>query len=158
MAVKYVGQISRFTGDSAFLSNFYQVAVRYKSYLFPSSEHAYQAGKIPKHLWHKIIKIKSAANAKRAVHAMLNDSARSFAWSQLEWDKKKLDIMREILREKFKNPLLRAMLKDTAPAELIEGNTWNDRFWGVPITNSGELTKTGENWLGKILMEIRDEL
>jgi predicted NAD-dependent protein-ADP-ribosyltransferase YbiA (DUF1768 family) len=46
---------------------------------------------------------------------------------------------------------LRERLLATGEAELIEGNTWNDTFWGVC---KGE----GQNWLGKILMEVRKEL
>jgi predicted NAD-dependent protein-ADP-ribosyltransferase YbiA (DUF1768 family) len=39
----------------------------------------------------------------------------------------------------------------TGDEELIEGNYWHDHIWGV-------CDGTGTNWLGKILMEIRDEL
>ncbi len=35
--------------------------------------------------------------------------------------------------------------------ELIEGNHWNDTFWGICNGN-------GENNLGKILMKIRHEI
>ncbi|MBQ6221203.1 MAG: hypothetical protein IJJ44_01130 [Solobacterium sp.] len=36
---------------------------------------------------------------------------------------------------------------------MVEGNTWNDRCWGVDIR-----TGTGQNHLGIILMKIRSEL
>ncbi len=39
----------------------------------------------------------------------------------------------------------------TGDAELVEGNNWGDRFWGIC---RGE----GRNELGKILMKVRDEL
>ena len=67
-----------------------------------------------------------------------------------DWDTKKVDLMRRFVREKFKNPLLRAMLVATEDATLVEGNTWNDTFWGV-------CRGRGQNWLGKILMEVREE-
>ena len=35
--------------------------------------------------------------------------------------------------------------------ELIEGNVWNDTFWGV-------CNGKGHNHLGKILMKVRDEI
>lgn len=35
-------------------------------------------------------------------------------------------------------------------AELVESNTWGDRFWGVD--------HAGENWLGRVLMETRTQL
>ena len=40
--------------------------------------------------------------------------------------------------------------------ELIEGNTWGDTFFGMIKDSQGKWT--GENNLGKILMQIRDEL
>ena len=60
--------------------------------------------------------------------------------------------MESILRVKFSDDKLKNKLIDTYPAELIEGNTWNDKFWGVDIN-----TSIGENNLGKILMKLRDE-
>jgi predicted NAD-dependent protein-ADP-ribosyltransferase YbiA (DUF1768 family) len=59
--------------------------------------------------------------------------------------------METLLRQKFAHPELRAKLKETNDAELVEGNWWGDRFWGVC---RGE----GENHLGKLLMKIRAEL
>jgi len=55
------------------------------------------------------------------------------------------------VREKFKQEDLKQMLLDTGDQELVEGNTWNDTFWGVC---RGE----GQNNLGKILMKVRMEL
>jgi len=46
---------------------------------------------------------------------------------------------------------LKEELLATEDWELIEGNTWNDSFWGV-------CQRKGENHLGKILMKIRKEL
>lgn len=150
------GVIDRFVGEFHFLSNFYPGVVVYDHKKFPSAEHAYQCQKIPGLFWHKICIIKTAANAKRAVHTLLKDPARGFLWDQAEWDKKKIAIMRAVLVAKFSHPMLRDMLNDTAPCELIEGNTWKDRFWGVPVDKHGFRTGTGENHLGKLLMQIRD--
>ena len=64
----------------------------------------------------------------------------------------KIDIMRQVLKSKFtQNPELKAKLIATGDAELIEGNNWNDRFWGV-------CRGVGQNHLGKLLMEVRAEL
>ena len=46
---------------------------------------------------------------------------------------------------------LREQLLATGEAQLIEGNTWNDTFWGV-------CKGKGQNWLGRILVEVREEL
>ena len=56
--------------------------------------------------------------------------------------------MRTALQLKFSDPTLRAQLIATGDAELIEGNTWNDTFWGV-------CRGTGKNMLGTLLMELR---
>ena len=56
------------------------------------------------------------------------------------------------VKAKFsKNPILKAKLLATGDAELIEGNWWNDTYWGV-------CKGVGKNKLGKILMRVRDEL
>ena len=60
--------------------------------------------------------------------------------------------MFDLVLEKFKqNPELKQKLLETGNQELIEGNTWNDTFWGV-------CNGQGQNWLGKILMLARSEL
>ena len=62
--------------------------------------------------------------------------------------------MEEIVRAKFtQNPKLGEQLLSTGNADLIEGNTWNDRYWGVDVRSGA-----GENHLGKILMKVRSEL
>ena len=69
-----------------------------------------------------------------------------------DWETVKIEIMRQVLKSKFThNPELREKLIATGNTELIEGNNWNDRFWGV-------CRGVGKNHLGKLLMEIRAEL
>ena len=43
------------------------------------------------------------------------------------------------------------MLLATGEEYLVEGNTWGDKYWGV----CGGI---GLNHLGKLLMQVRDEL
>ena len=69
-----------------------------------------------------------------------------------DWEDIKIDVMRDILRVKFKKGShLGRLLVGTGDIPLVEGNTWNDVFWGV-------CNGSGENWLGRLLMEIRSEL
>lgn len=56
--------------------------------------------------------------------------------------------MEDLLIQKFKIPELVKALLDTGTAELIEGNWWGDKFWGV-------CRGQGKNHLGKLLMKIR---
>jgi predicted NAD-dependent protein-ADP-ribosyltransferase YbiA (DUF1768 family) len=64
------------------------------------------------------------------------------------WEQNKIDVMRDILRIKFAKPDMWRKLAATGDEELIEGNYWNDIFWGV-------CKGQGQNNLGKLLMEIR---
>jgi N-glycosidase YbiA len=68
-----------------------------------------------------------------------------------DWEVVKVGIMEQCLRSKFAGSELRSLLLSTGDAELVEGNTWNDRFWGV-------CRGKGQNHLGKLLMRIRSEL
>jgi len=58
-----------------------------------------------------------------------------------------------VLAKFLGNGDLRDQLLATGDAELVEGNTWGDTYWGVD-SRSGK----GENMLGKILMETREFL
>ena len=44
----------------------------------------------------------------------------------------------------------------TGDAELIEGNTWHDNYWGV--CSCSKCNGRGKNRLGKLLMKVREEL
>jgi len=68
------------------------------------------------------------------------------------WDGAKLGIMAQLVVQKFtNNAVLAQRLHDTGDAELIEGNTWGDTFWGI-------CKGKGENHLGRILMEVRHSI
>ena len=68
------------------------------------------------------------------------------------WDQKRIATMTYLVTQKFtQHPELKAKLLATGNAELIEGNTWHDHFWGV-------CDGRGENHLGRILMMVRDNL
>ena len=60
--------------------------------------------------------------------------------------------MFDIVLSKFaSNPVLKNLLLDTNNEELVEGNTWNDTYWGA-------CNGRGQNHLGKILMKVRSLL
>lgn len=139
--------IDRFNGTQySFLSNFYTAYVVWEGIKYTTSEHAYQAAKtlnleLRKNVFGDMNS--SPAVAKRAGRKI---ELRS------DWESVKIDVMREIVRIKFRtHPKLAEKLLATGDEELVEGNTWGDRFWG-------QVDGVGENWLGKILMEVREEL
>lgn len=70
------------------------------------------------------------------------------------FDQIKIEVMRVGLYAKFtQNQELRDKLLATGDAVLQEGNTWGDVFWGIDLT-----TGQGENWLGRLLMDLRTQL
>jgi len=137
--------IRRFTKETGydFLSNFYPCTVRFEGQLYPTVEHAYQAAKSVDFNVRKIIlNAKSPAEAKKLGQGIkIRD----------DWDLVKVDIMRTLITEKFQNPFLSHRLIATNSAQLVLDNKWNDKFWGV-------CRGAGENWLGKILMEVREKI
>jgi len=134
--------IDSFRGDFGFLSNFYEASIWIGGDRYPSIEHAYQAAKSDDAVTKKMIR----EAARPGIAKKLGQACPL----PPDWDTKKVTVMRELVREKFKNPLLRSLLLATADAELVEGNNWGDKFWGV-------CRGSGHNWLGKILMEVREE-
>ena len=74
-----------------------------------------------------------------------------------DWEEVKVDVMREGLRHKFKNPSLRAKLLATGNEELMEGNTWHDNTWGNCVCQKCQ-NIPGRNMLGMLLMELRQEI
>jgi ribA/ribD-fused uncharacterized protein len=78
------------------------------------------------------------------------------------WNQNKLTIMKTANLEKYKkNPELLAVLLDTDDKGIAEAAPW-DAIWGIGM-NANKAKQTpksawGQNLLGKILMEVRDEL
>ena len=144
MSITELRSIDNFTGEYRFLSNFYPSAIRYEQIMYPALEHAYQAAKAPTIREKRLIAAAaSAGHAKRMGQKVALPK---------NWESVKVGIMRELVRIKFtKYPELRRRLIETGELPLIEENTWGDRFWG---TCGG----IGQNHLGRILMEIRNEL
>lgn len=126
----------------AYLSNFHPSTIYVNGKSYPTVEHAYQAHKALDESSHELIrKSKTPAEAKKLGRAV---------GLRQDWDSIKLELMRTFIKKKFENPLLRPLLLSTGDKKLVYGNTWNDRFFGV-------CRGSGDNWLGRILMEVREE-
>lgn len=137
-------QILGFNGTHRFLSNFFPATVEYDGLEYPSTEHAYQAAKTEDPAQRRRIReVQKPGEAKR-----LGKQVKM----RTDWEKIKIDVMRDLVRQKFsKHKDLREKLLETGDAYIEETNSWNDTFWGV-------CKGKGQNWLGKILMEVREEL
>ena len=109
-------------------------------------EHYFQAQKFPGTPREHEIQIASAP-----MTAKLKGNERTTPLRP-DWDAVKDDIMREAVRAKFtQHDDIRAVLLGTGDEVLIEAAP-NDYYWGCGADG------TGQNKLGLILMEIRDEL
>lgn len=137
--------IGRFTDEYFFLSNFYPAPTTYDGVTYSTSEHAYQAAKTMIHSERREIKrCKFPGEAKRLGQRVT---------LRYDFEKIKLDLMLEVLRDKFSDKTLADKLLATEYAELVEYNDWQDVFWGKD-KKSGK----GKNHLGKLLMQVREEL
>lgn len=139
-------KIDSFEDEFHFLSNFHDSPFIHDGIVYPTNEHFYQAMKsLSRKERKRIAALKSAGTAKREGRRL---DVRA------DWESVKIDVMREGLRLKFvEGSKLAEMLLATESASLIEGNTWGDKYWGVDISSG-----VGQNWLGKLLMERRNEL
>ena len=132
--------INEFKDKYFFLSNFYPASVTVDNITYPTSEHAFAAEKtLDMEKRKEIASLPTPGQAKRA--------GRNLVLRE-NWEDIKFQAMLVVVKFKFnQHPDLKQKLIDTGDEELIEGNNWGDKVWGVDI-NTGE----GDNWLGKILM------
>jgi ribA/ribD-fused uncharacterized protein len=137
-------RIDSFQGRYRFLSNFWPAQVEFEGLTYPDVEHAYQSAKtLDMSARRRIAALPTPAEAKHAGEALP---------LRPDWPQIKYDVMLQCVRFKFTHhPELAGKLLATGNAYLEEGNTWNDQIWGVYQGH-------GTNWLGKILMTVRDEL
>lgn len=138
--------ISKFSGDYAFLSNFYQAPIFYMGQVYANSEAAFQAQKTfsaKEQQQFTIFRMHNPAEAKKRGRTLT---------LRPDWDVVKVRLMYEICMCKFlQNPELRQALLETGDCILVEENTWGDSFWGT-------VNGRGENQLGQILMDVRAKL
>lgn len=135
--------INKFVGEYKFLSNMYPCIIEVEGQKYPSAEHAFQAMKSLDSNDRLAMSVCRSPEEAKQAGKLLN--LRS------DWEQVKVNLMYEILKKKFSNPELAEKLRSTKGEELIEGNTWGDKFWGV---YKGQ----GENHLGKLLMKVREEI
>ncbi len=138
-----MNKIDLFRGDNAFLSNFWPCQIDMDGETYATVEHAYQASKTFDEKQRTVVR-----NSRTPSKAKLNGK---YVTKRPNWENIKIEVMKRLLWQKFGDGLLKYLLLETNDAELIEGNNWNDTFWGVCGGH-------GDNNLGKLLMEIREEL
>ena len=131
-------------------SNLYRRPMVFEGEVFPTSEHAYQAGKARKpevRAW--LMAAPSPALLAMAAHGL-------YYWDVApDWSATKFKRMKAVLLAKFtQHEDLRQILLGTGDARLVETATVDNavnRLWG-------EVNGRGENMLGRLLAEVRAEL
>lgn len=135
--------IGPFKGKYRFLSNFYPCKVKLFELTFPTVEHAFQAAKTTDPVDRETILSQSTpSDAKRVGRAVE---------LRPDWEKVKQWYMLFLLRQKFTKPTFQKDLLETGDEHIVEINNWGDCYWGM-------CDGIGENWLGRLLMQVRDEL
>jgi N-glycosidase YbiA len=142
--------ITHFRDEHHFLSNFYPAPIEYEGMMYDTVEHAYQAAKSDDDAVRRKVQVAASPAAAKSMGKRIPRRENWFAVN--------LGILEALVRQKFTHyPELGAKLVATGDTELIEGNTWNDKFFGMVQDKKTGAWK-GENHLGKILMRVREEL
>ncbi len=133
--------ILEFQGEYRFLSNFWPALIDYEGITYPSVEHAYQAAKTLDQDTRLVIAATDTPGKTKRLGGGVT--------LRPNWDFIKRQVMKDLLLIKFrKDGPLHNWLMCTRDEE---GNYWGDTYWGV-------CKGVGMNWLGKLLMEVREEL
>jgi len=148
-------KIDKFEDGYAAFSNFLLHPVILDGVVYPSNEHAYHAAKtLDKALRRTVVFQTKIVNGEKVEVVTTPGQCKRIGRKlplRPDWEQVKLQVMEDLVRQKFQDPDLKEILLDTGKDELIEGNWWGDTFWGV-------CNGVGENHLGKILMKVREEL
>lgn len=127
-------------------TNFYMRPIVLKDKEWPSAEHYFQAQKFAGTPLEEEVRLTESPRAAFSIPRIHSEDVRP------DWFQINVAVMRDAVRAKFfQHADLGRMLLKTGDARLVE-HTANDKFWG----DGGD--GSGQNKLGKILMEIRAEL
>lgn len=133
--------ISEFQREYRFLSNFWYASVEFEGMIFPTVENAYQASK--------------TLNKEERIPFITYSPGQAKYFGKClqlrpDWELVKINIMFQLVLYKFtRHENMKQQLLATGSAELIESNYWKDCFYGV-------YNGRGKNYLGKILMQVRE--
>ncbi len=171
------GEVRFYAKDTPYyeFSNYAPQSIEVDGTRYPTTEHYYQASKYsypganaPSLEFSELIAQQTTPNKARVLG--IGGTTQNYPWAltlkklikeyadkgatvRPDLDEARLDIMREALRYKFgpQNPHLVKLLLDTGTSLIMEDSP-RDSFWGIGKDG------LGENWLGRLLMEHREEL
>lgn len=168
LPVRFFGQ----KGAHGPLSNFWYIkgGFEFEGRYYWTSEAAFQAAKFnfpgapPANAWYmeqfegalhphdsKKLGGQSASGPQYIKALVLEGRERGVEFDR-RWNERRIDVMRAVLLAKFTQvPECRACLVQTGRRLLVEASPY-DSFWGEGKAGNGK------NMLGRLLMEVRDEL
>jgi len=130
--------------EHGYLSNFHFSPILINDRMYDTVEHFFQASKATNNSEHNMVRTTRTPGKSKTMGRIIQ--------LRENWEEIKFKVMLKGVRMKFNShSYLGKLLIKTGDLELIEGNTWNDKIWGV-------YNGVGTNWLGKILMQVRKEL
>ncbi len=151
-------QFEFFWGQESPFSNFHPCRFTLDDKVFENSEQAFMYKKAKmfgdEEIAAQILKSSDPKQVKHLGRLVLN-------FDNHIWEKKRVSIMYDVVATKFdQNPKLMDLLVNTHPKSLVEASPY-DKIWGIGLsaTDSRALSRDtwqGENLLGDILTEIRD--
>lgn len=146
--------IKHFAQSHSFLSNNNRHhPILFEGDNYKTVEHAYQAARLSNTTLEGMEYRKKVRNTFNIIEAQR--VSRTII-SRPDWPEYRIIVMRQLIEIKFSNRQLAYLLQETHPVDLEYGNKWHDIFWG--ICRCPACDNTGENMLGKILMEQRIKL
>lgn len=141
-------QVRFYENDFYVLSNFSSFQLMWRGTKFPTSEHAYHWEKFA----YRSLAIADMVAGAVSAHEAYKVAERYKNRRREDWDTVKVSIMKDILREKVRqHDYVRTKLLATNDRLLVE-DSWRDDFWGWGPN------RNGLNMLGKLWMEVRDEV
>lgn len=164
LSVPADGRVLFYKRDRAafgFLSNFHPAPFTLDGEAWPTAEHYYQAQKSDDPEYRQAVRAAATPGRAKRLGAAPGGPRKAAGQSwfrqhgkepRADWDAAKVEVMRRAVRAKFEqNPELAGRLRATGAAELVEDSD-ADSFWGAGADGRGQ------NWLGRMLMEVRQQL
>jgi ribA/ribD-fused uncharacterized protein len=153
--------ITKFKGQYEFLDPAYYCLAEYDGVMYNSAEAAFLAAQFDDPYFRAVFR-NPALPIWRA-----RDLSRKLQ-RRRDWTPElSIELMRQITLDKFsRSRNLRSLLLATCHERIIAENNWHEQFWGCCIcdTRPGKYGRrfsclvAGHNYLGEILMAVRDQL
>lgn len=138
-------------------SNFYKIEFEYKGHIFACTEQAF--------MWEKAKFFSDDEISKEILCTTVPNEAKRLGrmvknFDEKEWSKVCFQIMYDVNLEKWKK--MSNLLLSTGTKILVEASPF-DKIWGVGLCKNNDLILDESNWLGlnllgKVLMQVREEL